>query len=296
MRGSSVRTTSLPLCARVEHGVRGSWCLLILLVVASGCQERSEAASSQPLRLATSHSLEESGLFQRLAPMFREATGIDVKPAFVGTGRALALGRSQQADVVWVHSRPQEDAFVDAGYGINRHEIMFSEYVIVGPAEDPAGTAKLDSAVEALRRIAQASAPFVSRGDGSGNHTRETALWKLAGIKPKAPWYTSQKQGMLAVLEVASKGGGYALTDQPTFLVHKRQLKLVVLVRGDGRLENPYSVIAVNPAKVQGVNYAGAIAFIDFVTGSAAQTTIGDFGKDRYGVPLFQPLAPAKAR
>jgi tungstate transport system substrate-binding protein len=253
------------------------------------------AASDTPpvVRLATSSSLQDSGLYAALAPVFERGASQTLQPSFSGTGEALALARAGQADIVWVHSRAAEDAFVSEGYGLNRRDVMYSDYVIVGPSSDPAQVRGLVSSVDAFTKIARGRAAFASRGDDSGNHARERDLWRLAGLEPVEPWYAVLHAGMLPTLQDASERGAYALTDVATYLVHQQRLQLEILVRGDARLENRYAVIAVNPAKLSGINYEGAMAFIDFVTSDAARTIIADFGRSTYGASLFIPSREA---
>jgi len=274
-------------CWPRRHWLAASALSLLLL----GCR----AASDKPsvVRLATSSSLRDSGLYAALAPVFERETKQTLQPSFSGTGEALALARAGQADVVWVHSRAAEDTFVSEGYGLNRRDVMHSEYVIVGPAADPAQIKGLESSVDALTQIARGRAAFASRGDDSGNHARERDLWRLTGVEPTEPWYTVLHAGMLPTLQHASERGAYALTDVATFVVNQQRLQLEVLVRGDARLENRYAVIAVNPAKLGGVNYEGAMAFIDFVTSDATRTLISDFGRSAYGTSLFIPSREA---
>jgi len=253
------------------------------------------AASDKPsvVRLATSTSLRDSGLYAVLAPTFEREAGQTLQATFSGSGEALAMARAGQADVVWAHSRAAEDAFVSEGFGLNRRDVMQNEYVIVGPAGDPAQVEGLDSTVDALTKIARGRAAFASRGDNSGTHAREQDLWRLTGLEPTEPWYTALHAGMLPTLQLASERGAYALTDIATYLVNQDRLQLKILVRGDARLENRYAVIAVNPAKLSGVNYEGAMAFIDFVTSDATRAIIADFGRSAYGASLFVPSREA---
>ena len=253
------------------------------------------AASDKPsvLRLAASSSIQDSGLYATLAPSFERETGQTLQATFSGSGEALALARAGHADAVWVHSRAAEDAFVSEGYGLNRRDVMHNQYIIVGPAGDPAQVNGLASSVDALTKIARGGAAFASRGDHSGTHTRERDLWRLTGLEPTEPWYTVVHAGMLPTLVHASERGAYALTDLSTYLVNRDRLQLKILVRGDARLENRYAVIAVNPAKLSGVNYEGAMAFIDFVTSDAARAIIADFGRSAYGTSLFVPSREA---
>jgi tungstate transport system substrate-binding protein len=266
-----------------------------MLMLGAGCEGRAPLAPAPPpLRIATSHSLEQSGLFAALSEAYVGQTNQRLQPWFVGSGEALAMGRAGKVDVVLVHARPLEDAFVADGYGINRLDVMYSEYVIVGPHSDPAGIGGLSSAVEALARLSRAQVPFLSRGDDSGNHARERDLWTLAHVEPHGPWYQSLEAGMVETLARASSLGAYVLADQPTYVVNESRFSLKVLVRGDTRLHNPYGVIAVNPTRVEGTNYAGAISFIDFISSASARAIIAEFGRLEYGAPLFSPWGSTK--
>jgi tungstate transport system substrate-binding protein len=268
---------------------------LLGLLLALSCNARDAVESEPaPLRVATSNSLQHSGLFVELATAFSDQTNQVVQPLFVGSGQALAMGRAGKADLVLVHARPMEDAFVSDGYGVNRRDVMYSEYWIVGPPTDPAGIGGLSSAIEALVRLSHAREPFLSRGDDSGNHMREVDLWSLASVERDADWYRRLGTGMLETLTQASMLGAYALVDRPTYLVNQSHLNLKVLVQGDTRLHNPYGVIAVNPIRLSGTNYAAAIAFLDFLTSSTAQAIIADFGRAEYGASLFSPAGGAK--
>jgi tungstate transport system substrate-binding protein len=272
---------------RRGHGLTARALSLLLL----SCR----AASDTPpvVRLATTTSLRDSGLYAALAPSFEREAGQRLQATFAGSGEALAMARAGQADVVWAHSRAAEDAFVSEGFGLNRRDVMHNEYVIVGPASDPAHVEGLDSSIDALTKIARGRAAFASRGDNSGTHARERDLWRLTGLEPTEPWYTASQAGMLPTLVHASESGAYALTDLATYLVNQDRLQLKILVRGDARLENRYAVIAVNPAKLSGINYEGAMAFIDFVTSDSVRALIADFGRSEYGASLFVPFREA---
>jgi tungstate transport system substrate-binding protein len=258
-------------------------------LLALGCLSGGGEAAPQPLRVATSASLEHSELFAALAREFEQRAQRALKPAFVGTSQALELARGGAADVVLVHSRVSEDAFVAEGYGINRRDVMYSEYVIVGPPDDPAKIRQLSSAVDAFRALSAAEGPFFSRGDGSGNHDRERELWELAGVEPSAPWYTPLDAGMWVTLQRASERGAYALSDLQTYVVNRGKLRSNLLLRGDVRLQNRYAIIAVNPMRVSRVDYSGAMDLVDFLTSPAAREMIGGFGRAEYGLPLFVP-------
>jgi tungstate transport system substrate-binding protein len=184
-----------------------------------------------------------------------------------------------------------EDIFVSDGFGVNRKDVMYNEFVIVGPLHDPAGIQEETDILKILGRFAESNALFISRGDHSGTHNREIQLWDLAGISPQDPWYKTSSKGMLATLQMASSQQAYVLTDMSTFLFNQQNLNLVILAKGDERLFNPYGVIAVNPTKVEDVNFEGAMAFIDFITSEEGQKLIRDYGKERFGKPLFTPMA-----
>ena len=244
-------------------------------------------AGSTNLILATTTSLQDSGLLDVLVPAFEKASGYTVKTVAVGTGQALTMGQQGNADVLFVHAPTQEQAFMDAGWGVDRRLVAHNYFWIVGPASDPAGISGMTSAVDAFTKIAASGATFVSRGDSSGTNTKELALWKSAGITPKGSWYLQSGQGMGATLQIASEKTAYTLTDTATFLSSQANLALEALVKSDSSLINIYSVIAVNPAKWPKVNAAGAKAFEDYVTGSAGQQIIAAFGIDTFGIALF---------
>ncbi|MFO8015163.1 MAG: substrate-binding domain-containing protein [Phycisphaerae bacterium] len=241
------------------------------------------------LRLATTTSTENSGLLDRLLPPFEARFGAEVRVVPVGTGRALALGRNGDADVLLVHAPAAEAAFIEAGYGVNRRAVMVNDFLLLGPAADPAGVAETDSAADALAAVARAEAPFVSRGDDSGTHKKERALWAEAGIEPAGPWYLEVGQGMGATLLLADEKRAYCLSDRGTYLAMRDKIDLEVRFEGDPVLRNPYSIIAVNPARHPDVNYAGAMALVGWVTSPRGQRLIGDFQVDGEG--LFQPTA-----
>jgi tungstate transport system substrate-binding protein len=243
------------------------------------------------LILATTTSLQDSGLLDVLVPAFEKASGYTVKTVAVGTGQALTLGQQGNADVLFVHAPTQEQAFMDAGWGVDRRLVAHKYFWIVGPAADPAGIGGMISAVDAFKKIAASGATFISRGDNSGTNTKELSLWKSAGVTPAGSWYLQSGQGMGATLQIAAEKGGYTLSDTATFLANQSKLSLQALVKSDSSLINIYSVIAVNPAKWPKVNAAGAKAFEDYVTGTAGQQIIGTFGTDTYGLALFSPDA-----
>ena len=219
----------------------------------------------------------------------------------VGTGQAIELGEAGDADVILVHARAREDAFVAEGHGTERHDVMYNDFVIVGPTDDPAGVAGMSSAAEALAAIAAAGAPFASRGDDSGTHTKEMSLWEAAGVTPDPAggWYNSLGQGMGETLTFANEAGAYTMTDRGTFLSMRDNLpNLVVVVGGesiadnaDPKLLNPYGVIPVNPEKSEAINAELARKFAEWLTSPEVQTMIGEFGVETFGQPLFYPNA-----
>jgi tungstate transport system substrate-binding protein len=262
--------------------------LLLAALMALGVAQASAATpSSTSLILATTTSTQDSGLLDALLPLFEKESGIRVKVVAVGTGQALALGQRGDADVVLVHARAAEDAFVTQGYGVDRRDVMYNDFLLVGPAADPAGVRETRMAAAALARIATRRAAFVSRGDESGTHKKEQELWRAAGVQPAGDWYLRAGAGMGEVLGMASERGAYTLADRATFLAQRKGLQLVTLLEGDRALFNPYGVIAVNPRRVPGVNYTGARRFIQFLMSPPAQRLIADFGRARYGQPLF---------
>jgi tungstate transport system substrate-binding protein len=246
-------------------------------------------ADQERLRLATTTSTENSGLLNELVPPFERKTGIKVDVIAVGTGKALALGENGDVDIVLVHARPAEDAFVAAGYGVNRRDVMHNDFVILGPSGDPAGIRGMTDAAEALKRIATRQSSFISRGDDSGTHQKEKALWARAGITPSGRWYKEAGQGMGAVITMSDDMQAYTLADRGTYLSMKDKIALQVLVEGDPELFNPYGIIAVNPDRHPHVNYEAAMRFIAWITSTEGQRIIGGFKRE--GQLLFFPDA-----
>ena len=256
--------------------------MAILLAVPGGAQ------AAQALRLATTTSTDNSGLLSYLLPVFEERSGISVHVIAVGTGKALRIARAGDVDVVMVHARPAEQRFVANGHGVDRREFMYNDFIIVGPLTDPAGVGKTDRIAEALQRIAASSSRFVSRGDDSGTHKKELALWEMVGKKPGGDWYVESGLGMGKVLQMASELDAYTLTDRGTWLAYRGRLALASLLQGDPPLFNPYGVIAVNPERHPHVNYAGATALIDWLASAEGQKLIAHYSVD--GQSLFHPL------
>lgn len=289
---------------------RSQWltitCVLMLLVAAlvmAGCSsQQAEApqpaapAESKDLILATTTSTQDTGLLDALIPVFEQKTGYKVKTVAVGTGAALAMGEKGEADVLLVHAPADEQKLVTSGVGINYQLVMHNDFVLVGPANDPAKVKGLTSSAEAFKRIVESKNLFVSRGDNSGTHKKELAIWKTAGIEvPKdAQVYQETGQGMGQTLVVANEKKAYTLTDRGTFLAQQKNLQLGIVVEGEKDLLNIYHVMQVNPEKFPKVNAKAAKAFVDFMVAADTQQTIGKFGVDKYGSPLFFPDAGKK--
>jgi tungstate transport system substrate-binding protein len=251
-------------------------------------------AETPVLMMATTTSTDNTGLLDELAPAFQEATGIELRWTAVGTGNALELGKNCDVDVLLVHAPDLEKTYVADGYGTDRHQVMYNDFVIIGPPDDPAGIKGI-TAVEALKTIRSKEAAFASRGDNSGTHAKELGLWENAGIKEpdKESWYIQTGQGMLNTINIAAERNAYTLTDRGTFIKyeanHDGNPPLVILVEGDESLFNQYSVIAVNPERCQNVKYDLAMKFIEWMLSDEAQRKIADFRV--LGKQLFTPNA-----
>ena len=247
------------------------------------------AAAQQFITVASTTSTENSGLFGHILPIFQAETGIEVRVIAQGTGQALETGRRGDADVVFVHARAQEEKFVAEGWGVQRFDVMYNDFVIVGPAEDPAGLKGAAGAADAMAKIAASGASFASRGDDSGTHTAEKNLWKAAGIEPAGAWYLSTGSGMGATLNTAAQVPAYALTDRGTWLSFQNRGPLEIVFEGDAVLFNPYGIMLVNPAKHPSVKAAEGQAFIDWITSDAGRAAIASFQVG--GEQLFFPSA-----
>ena len=263
---------------------------LVLIVLAFLCVP----VQAQPryITVASTTSTEQSGLFKHLLPMFEKKTGIQVRVVALGTGQALDMGRRGDADVVFVHARTLEDTFIAEGYGVRRYEVMYNDFVLVGPKTDPAKVAGGKDAVPALQRIHRAKAPFVSRGDRSGTHFAELELWKAAGIdidRDKGSWYREIGQGMGPALNTAAGMNAYVLSDRGTWLSFRNRAELAIAVEGDRRLFNQYGIILVNPQKHLGVKKEMGQAFIDWLISSEGQDAIAAYKIG--GEQLFFPNA-----
>ena len=261
--------------------------LLAVLAIASCGDDdsgQSDAGSDQgQMILATTTSTQDSGLLDELVPGFEEEAGCSVKTVAVGSGEALELGEKGDADALLVHSPEAEQEYMDGGHGVNRKAVMHNDFIVVGPADDPAGIKGAGSAAEAFTGIAEGEAPFASRADESGTHTKELSLWEAAGIEPKGSWYIETGQGMGETLTIAGQKKAYTLSDRGTFLATDN-LDLELLVEGGEDLLNPYHVIVV---EADGVNRACAQGFSDWIISAKTQREIGRFGVAEYGEPLF---------
>ena len=249
----------------------------------------STAVAQTHLKLATTTSTNDSGLLDVLLPPFEKKHDLKVDVIAVGTGKALKIAENGDVDVVMVHARKLEDAFVTAGYGVDRRDVMYNDFVIVGPASDPAGLSGMADVAGAFKRLKEKQAVFLSRGDESGTHQKERAIWAVAGIEPVGDWYVEVGQGMGATMRIADEKRGYCLVDRGTYLALKKTLELNVLVEGDALLHNPYGIVAVNPKRWPHVKYDLARALIHWVTSTEGQAIIAGFKK--YGEPLFKPSA-----
>ncbi len=273
--------------------------MMVSIFAVAGCEKQTETPPSQSvvtpenpqLKLATTTSTQDSGLLDAILPVFEEQTGYDVEVIAVGSGAAMSMGESGDVDVLLVHSRAAEDQFIADGFGIDRHDVMYNDFLIIGPTADPAGIKGGTDAAVALVNISETAATFLSRGDDSGTHKKELVLWKAASIEPSGSWYNSVGKGMADTYRMADEMQGYTLIDRATYLANKGNYSLEAMVEGDELLFNPYGVIAVNPEKYPNLNYEGATAFIEWLISEEAQTLIGEFGQDQFGQSLFIPDA-----
>ena len=253
------------------------------------------SAASKSIILATTTSTQDSGLLDVLIPIFEKETGYFVKTIAVGSGQAMAMGKKGEADVLLVHSPDDEKKFMAEGFGTTRRLVMHNDFIIVGPASDPAGIRHAKTSADAMKMIARTGSLFLSRGDNSGTHAKEKKLWKTAGINPDGQkWYQQTGLGMGDTLNVAAEKKGYTLADRGTYLALRKNLGLVILMEGDAKLLNVYHVIELNTAKWPKINAAGGKAFADFMVSRKTQGVIGKFGVEKFGSPLFFPDAGKK--
>jgi len=264
-------------------------CAGLLMLSVSAC---GRASGAKTIILGTTTSIQDSGLLDVLLPVFKEQTGYFVKTIAVGSGQAMSMGARGEVDVLLVHSEDDERAFMAAGNGLRRLLVMHNDFIILGPADDPAGIRAAPGAPEAFRMIAEQKAVFISRGDNSGTHAKEKVLWHLAGVAPDGRnWYQQTGLGMGHSLAVASEKNAYILADRGTWLALRKNVELAVVCTGDASLLNIYHVIEINPERWPKVNTAGARAFADFLTAPEAQKLIGSFGVETFGEALFVPDA-----
>jgi len=235
---------------------------------------------AETLRLATTTSTYETGLLDRLFPPFQKKHDVKIHIISVGTGKAIALGENGDVDVILVHARPAEDKFVNDGYGMNRRDVMYNDFLLLGPEDDPAAIKGLSDAAKALKRIHDSESVFVSRGDDSGTHKKEKILWKRLKIQPKGAWYLEAGQGMNATLRMADEKNAYVMVDRASYLANKKALRLILCVEGDPILFNPYGIIAVNPYRHPHVKYELAMALIAWMTSPECQEMIDAYKKD----------------
>lgn len=240
------------------------------------------------LKLATTTSTENSGLLGKLLPPFEEKYNIKVDVIAVGTGAAIKLGENGDADILFVHAREAEDKFIQDGYGVNRRDVMYNDFIVLGPSNDPAKIKEEKSAVSALTKISNQKSFFVSRGDDSGTDKKEKSLWQIANITPDGEWYMEAGQGMGATLQIANEKQAYVLCDRATFIAYKNKIGLVILCEGDSLLFNPYGVIAVNPDRYSHVKYMEAMQLIAWVTSIEGQNIIREYKIE--GEILFYPM------
>jgi len=272
--------------------VAGLLVTLALVAMVTGCsEEETKPVERTDLRLATTTSTQDSGLLDEWVPMFEAENPYTVEVIAVGSGAAMEMGREGECDVMLVHSPAAEEEMVSEGFAINRKAVMHNDFIVVGPASDPAGIADATSAADAFAMIAESQSTFISRGDDSGTHTKELKIWDEAGIDPQGEWYVESGKGMGDTLRIASEEMAYTLSDRATYLNLRDDLELEILFEGDDILNNYYHVMEVNPDKWPDVNNEGAKAFSDFVTGKEAQEFLDEYGVEEFGQPLFYPDA-----
>jgi tungstate transport system substrate-binding protein len=253
----------------------------------------NQASAETRIRMASTTSTQNSGLFDYLLPIFEKKTGIKIDVVAVGTGASIEIGKRGDADVVFVHAKEQELKAVEEGYFVNRHDVMYNDFVIIGPTSDPAKIKGMKSATEAFKKVAESGSSFVSRGDKSGTNTKELSIWKKAGIEPTGQkWYLEVGQGMEKTQRIADEKRAYTLTDRGTWLAtrDKDKLDMVIVLEGDPTLFNQYGVMAVNPEKAKTAKYKEAMEFVNWIISKEGQDAVAAF-KDKNGNPLFIPNA-----
>ena len=262
-------------------------------LVAIACVGLLSAAHGRELKLATTTSTENSGLLKYLLPRFEQKAGVTVKVIAVGSGKAMKMGEMGDVDVLLVHARKMEDAFVAAGYGVNRRDVMYNDFIVVGPATDPAGVKGGKDVLAGFRKLAGSGSKFISRGDNSGTDVMEKDYWKQLGIEPKGqPWYVNAGLGMGEVLTMAAQMPAYTLSDRATYGAYRAKTGLAIAIEGDPKMFNPYGIIAVNPARHAGINHADAMKLVEWITSKEGQDAIAGYKVE--GEQLFFPSYKAK--
>ena len=247
------------------------------------------SATARDIKMATTTSTDNSGLLKVLLPKYEAKCSCKVRVISVGTGKAMELGKNGDVDLVLVHARPSEDKFVAEGHGVNRRDVMYNDFILVGPQSDPAGMKKHKSIIEAFKQLGEGRSRFISRGDNSGTDQMEKSYWKQAGVAPKGIWFVSAGLGMGEVLTMAGEMQGYTLSDRATYGAYRAKSGLDIVLAGDPKMFNPYGIIAVNPKKYPALNYAGAMDFINWITAAEGQKAIAEFKVS--GEQLFFPTA-----
>jgi tungstate transport system substrate-binding protein len=261
------------------------WCSLLLGLLSAAMQP----ALARDIRMSTTTSTENSGLLKALLPAFEAKHGVKVHVISVGTGKALELGKNGDVDVVLVHARPSEDKFVADGHGVNRRDVMYNDFILVGAQEDPLALRGTRDVISAFRKLGEGRAKFISRGDNSGTDQMEKSYWKEAGVAPKGAWFVSAGLGMGEVLTMAGEMKAYTLSDRATFGAYRAKTGLEILVQGDKKMFNPYGIIAVSPKKYPDINYDGAMKLIEWITSKEGQDLVAGFKVN--GEQLFFPSA-----
>ncbi|MCF6466088.1 substrate-binding domain-containing protein [Clostridium sp. Cult2] len=266
--------------------------VVLILTMLAGCGQTKEEEGGRII-LSTTTSTQDSGLLDYILPKFEEKTGIEVDVIAVGTGKALQMGKDGEADILLVHAKESEEEFVAEGHGLERHDVMYNDFILVGPGEDPLKLKEKtpDNILEGLKAISENEFTFVSRGDDSGTHKKELSIWKEAGIEPQGEWYLEAGAGMGDVLKIADEKQGYTITDRATYLSMKDTLELEIIIEGDENLFNQYGIIPVNPEKSDKINAEGAKKFMDWILSDETQELISEYGVEEFGMPLFVPNA-----
>lgn len=275
------------------------FCILLIIVISftviacTNDTSNKDNVNNESIILATTTSTENSGLLDYILPDFEKKTGISVKVVAVGTGKALQMGKDGEADVLLVHAKSSEEEFVAQGHGTARYNVMYNDFVLIGPVTDNAGVSKYANKdiIKAFTLLSNSKQKFVSRGDDSGTHKKEKKIWQEAGIEPEGEWYISAGKGMGDVIQMADELMAYTLADRATYLSMRDKIDLKILVEGDTKLFNQYGVIPVNPNKNDKINHNGAKKFVEWILSDETQKLIGEYGKEKFGQPLFIPNA-----